>query len=1544
MALDFSSVTIDKKRKPLDFSSVTIEEEKKPLDFSGVSIKEPLDFSGVTLAEQPPEKMGLWEAVKAEVTQHPSKFRPGEIGDRFKNMVTRILAPAAFLTPGVSYKELMKELDEESAGFTGGGARLIPALAYVSKTANEYAALSSIFAVTGIGSLLDKVGVKASSMIIKGEIATHGASLITYGGFKQFIPRVVSKTIKALPKTTQFIGLWRGLDNLQEGKSFTEGYVKGVAWGAVLSAAFPFITETAKAGMSTKAFEKAVTKFDARFPKLSTKMKGTPKDTSMTAVLDDLKSEAQRQGIRVPAELNITNINETGKNIVKSMARRYEAVLNKKNMQAFLRQGPDVITRSATAKMSEEAIKKADTLLDKVSGVAKNVKPVAPLITPMASTEAVAEGSKVIKASLEEGAEAGFAVIDILNKLVTKDTSGTDIVDIVEQYADIGAGKELIVLGESKTRSILSSALKQHKDKASSKEFILYRGTAKEGEARTRFWTEKKSIARGFLGELDSEIITIKIKENDLRVLINWRTNPDLLRESEGVWLLNLELKEPTKTEEVKEPAPKFLVKEELDLTLSPQELYAKAVERGIKPRKLFDLGAQQVLNNQKDLVEYAEAKLIKAKMSKNEMLRLLKPVSQARTYKERARALKAINIIAHTVEHREAVADLDKVLKKIKKSKTLDKYYGPEIVSLLKDIDLGTRRKNLFARLERFASSADFEKTDLHDILKTALQGLPNIPLKKFDAGEITLITNVIKLMNFQAKAQKTFYDSKGESELSDVVNIISNDILSSKTKDFPDEMRYGGLWPKYRTKLPSFWTMMTSLGGEKGKLFEYFIERLGKPGEKLKAEMKLQAMDKVRAIGVKYMSKKEFLSFTNDAKDIAISSGKQFYLTKNDIASLWSMYQDHETRAAMVEDINQRGVLFPRTKQAKARSLKAVKLTEDELIELFGFLSDKDIAYADEMRKVVNVDFRKMMNDFEESRNGTRPYINETYYPRRAAKEYLEEEGIINEASDTLGKVDFKSIDEILYETFIKDLKLDHQSILLPRAKRAARPFVVIPLTTTVDSFISKATGYMGKFVSSEQMLKVVHDPMFRSAVRKKVKYSGLFLNELDDRIRSYTGLDMSENDFLSDLGHLTVKYAHLKYLWASFTVPPVQIISGANSFSLFNGVDVAKALVSGVNIPLQNRIYDEVVKRSPTLRLRFEEPALRLMTPEIGELSSTSFSYPGLGENVAMQAGYYPIKFFDRQTIKLSAMMPAYFEGKGLGLEGDALWEHVAERTEYAVDKAHPTWDSITASGFSVLAKKRGIYAPLIAFKSQVFKNNNMMTQAVHNYRAGDSSYKSLILQIATPLIINALLYTLLKHFIYRGVRGRPKKEKTWMDLGIDAAAVTLGTAFPIIGNVVGGVVATTYYRTIKKKPLFGYGLGIAQDIYEDLAAVPSDIGKIIVSLSEDKRLDEAPLKDEEKWVYDLYDFISNSTKAVNKPIGTLVERALPSQQKTTSFYSTMYYDAIKRRDREAAQVASDRLRSYGYFALKKLKMRVKKREMSREDFTWAVKNIE
>ncbi len=254
-------------------------------------------------------------------------------------------------------------------------------IGWVGEKYLEYVVLKGIFRVTGATKLLQGIGNKAANSIFKNELIKIGgkSALIDYGTGLQFTKNVIRGTVRALPETTQFMGVWSGISSVKRGEKFSDGYKSGVTWGAILSAAVPLISETGKAAFATKTFEKAVLKFDTKFPNMSQavhKMRGNPSASSQEMAFNDLKYQAELQGLgKTPDSLRITDMPKSFQNVIKTMGRRIDYIRNQETMRQMMFDKDTM--RKGLGEAAETIAKDAQaTVVDNITNtLAKQTKP-----------------------------------------------------------------------------------------------------------------------------------------------------------------------------------------------------------------------------------------------------------------------------------------------------------------------------------------------------------------------------------------------------------------------------------------------------------------------------------------------------------------------------------------------------------------------------------------------------------------------------------------------------------------------------------------------------------------------------------------------------------------------------------------------------------------------------------------------------------------------------------------------------------------------------------------------------------------------------------------------------------------------------------------------------------------------------------------------------------------------------------------------------------------------------------------------------------------
>jgi len=217
----------------------------------------------------------VYKAAKMEITgtsPYPEdRYYSGEIYDRFKNMVTRVLSPVAWVVPGVTRKGLIEELNKEAEGFTGLGKAIVPAAGEVAEMATEWIAYQKAFGITHKGVEMAKGIPKVGHLL---EVIEKS------GGVKKFaskFPRIYAATKGGLQAFLEgeIIGQTRGaLEGVEEGDILKRMNIEGAKLGAI-AAGFSLVSSIDNALYIRKLRNVLVVNTKARYDaKIDTLPKG----------------------------------------------------------------------------------------------------------------------------------------------------------------------------------------------------------------------------------------------------------------------------------------------------------------------------------------------------------------------------------------------------------------------------------------------------------------------------------------------------------------------------------------------------------------------------------------------------------------------------------------------------------------------------------------------------------------------------------------------------------------------------------------------------------------------------------------------------------------------------------------------------------------------------------------------------------------------------------------------------------------------------------------------------------------------------------------------------------------------------------------------------------------------------------------------------------------------------------------------------------------------------------------------------------------------
>ncbi len=197
---------------------------------------------------------------------------------------------------------------------------------WTAEKALEFKTLGFLFKAVGLSSLFNTLGSKLASRIAGREMAKIGGkqALLRYGGWNTFRTRVLTSIAKTAPENMAFVATWHSTEAARRGEPIGPAARKGAIWGLGFSVVVPLIAEGAKAGISTKTFEKIALRLQAKFPRLADYLAGKPEQEFIDATLETFKKEAVVAGIEVPSEVTFSKLTPQAQNIIKGLARQYK--------------------------------------------------------------------------------------------------------------------------------------------------------------------------------------------------------------------------------------------------------------------------------------------------------------------------------------------------------------------------------------------------------------------------------------------------------------------------------------------------------------------------------------------------------------------------------------------------------------------------------------------------------------------------------------------------------------------------------------------------------------------------------------------------------------------------------------------------------------------------------------------------------------------------------------------------------------------------------------------------------------------------------------------------------------------------------------------------------------------------------------------------------------------------------------------------------------------------------------------------------------------
>lgn len=168
-------------------------------------------------------------------------------------------------------------------------------------------------------------------------------------------------------------------------------------------------------------------------------------------------------------------------------------------------------------------------------------------------------------------------------------------------------------------------------------------------------------------------------------------------------------------------------------------------------------------------------------------------------------------------------------------------------------------------------------------------------------------------------------------------------------------------------------------------------------------------------------------------------------------------------------------------------------------------------------------------------------------------------------------------------------------------------------------------------------------------------------------------------------------------------------------------------------------RTKVGQEMLEHSPLMWHRYQESAISLSTPRIGEAQS------GLGRyKSSAEVGMEGIQLMDFEPIAYGwESIKAHVSRNNPQLEGKAYWDKVVELHNEAVRFSQPDFSPLGQSGIGMRAKDNPFYKLAIMFSSQRNQNVNMGLRAFNDakYHLSNGNRKAALKSVR--LTFNALM---------------------------------------------------------------------------------------------------------------------------------------------------------------------------------------------------------
>ena len=542
------------------------------------------------------------------------------------------------------------------------------------------------------------------------------------------------------------------------------------------------------------------------------------------------------------------------------------------------------------------------------------------------------------------------------------------------------------------------------------------------------------------------------------------------------------------------------------------------------------------------------------------------------------------------------------------------------------------------------------------------------------------------------------------------------------------------------------------------------YFFKKIGGVMQELYEELQRgeddaqRSFEKQRAFFVKTAKENDYFTWAKDEKSFVTESGAEFTLTADQMLAIYATYNREQGRAHLLNG----GICFKENSRKfkektkigvsvkyTVKESRSIPLTEKDLANIIGALTEEQRAYADKMVQYLSKDVASLGNDISLSLYGYKKFNEPLYFPIVSNKNYLY-------TKQTTAQDD----------TRIKHASFTHKTI-----QNADNPIVISGFTDVWARHCTDMATYHAFALRLED---------FNRVWNYKVRTDETDLSPRDSVKSSIENAFGSEaNKYIHTLlidvnGGATVQTDGTDTMIAKFKRSAV-FMSLSVAIQQPSAIARAFAMVDPkyfVQIP-QKGTYEEAKKYSAVAALKergyfdtgmAQSTAQQLVAKEYdgvfqtarnGTLSDAVDALKEKGKGVLTDTkyrddlmGWLPGKMDEWTWSQIWLAVKAETQAK-YGLQGVELLKKTGERFDEVV-RYTQVYDSVFSRSGN-MRNKGSLYKMATAFMSEPTTSLNMVMDAFSQGRTGNRKYAA---RAMAALVSSYILNAALVSFVYAG----------------------------------------------------------------------------------------------------------------------------------------------------------------------------------------------